>query len=148
MLTAPERWEEHMEAWVDIPTETSSKRTPLGGESARVRGGLPAHLLPCPHPVPHSREELGIVMGQPGQQLLLAPAQEPLQRSPGTATHCEQVCLAPDLHCQQGHSHSQGLEELGGAHGCGIRDSLDRGSRDTAKPSTGQGGMVPGRSWH
>lgn len=71
-------------------------------------------MFPCPHPVPHSRQELGIVVGQPGQQLLPAPAQEPLQHCPGTAAHRDLVALAPDLHRQQGHPHSQRAEELGG----------------------------------
>lgn len=38
MLTPPERVDEHMEAWTDIPTATSSKLEPLGREQEPQQG--------------------------------------------------------------------------------------------------------------
>lgn len=127
VLTPPERAGEHMELCADIPTETSLKRTPLGTER-RGRGGPWA---PRPQPGPHSREQLRVVVGQPRQQLLPAPAQEPLQRRPGAAAHRQAVAVAPDLHRQQGHPHPQRLEELGGTGG-----SETPGTTSAAEPST------------
>lgn len=86
-------------------------------------------------------------MGQPGQQLLPAPPQEPLQRSSGAAAHRKPVALAPDLHRQQSHPHSQRLEKLGGqGWDRGVRDPQPHSSEGTAERSAGLGWMVPGRS--